>query len=87
MLRISVWQDLFKEATVKLEEAVPLVKLQPWPASALSVSPEASNYLAHIFGKLVRLVENISMFDKFLPRGTLQQMIFERLFQQQVKIF
>ena len=79
-------QELFREATVKLEEAVPLAKLPAWPADALSASPEASDFLAHRFGKACRLIQNIAAFDKFLPRATLQQMVFERLYQLQVTI-
>ena len=77
-------QEIFKEATVRLEESVSLVKLPPWPAAALQASHEGSNYLAHRFGKAVRLTANIGAFDKFLPRNVLQDMIFDRLLQQQV---
>ena len=64
-----------------------MVALPPWPANALAASPEATAFLAHRFGKATRLASNICAFDKFLSRATLQEMVFDRLFQQQVSCF
>ena len=77
-------QELLKEARSRLEAAIGLVKLPPWPAAAVTASPIAASFLVHRFGKALRLVTNIAAFDSLLPRAALMGMIFERLFQQQV---
>ena len=79
-------QELLKEARSRLEAAIALVKLPPWPAAAVAASPMAAAYLFHRFGKSLRLVANIVAFDSLLPRDALMSMVFERVFQQQVRL-
>jgi len=77
-------QVLLKEAKARLEAAIQLAKLPPWPFAAVSAAPTAAAFLAHRFGKALRLLENIAAFDSLLPRAALQSMAFERIIQQQV---
>ena len=77
-------QELLKEARSRLEAAIGLVTLPPWPAAAVAASPMAAAFLIHRFGKILRLVDNIAAFDSLLPRAALMSMVFERIFQQQV---
>lgn len=72
------------EVRSRLEAAIQLVNLPPWPAAAVAASPQAANYLAHRFGKALRLTANVAAFDNLLPRAVLTSMVYERLFQQQV---
>ena len=71
------------EVRQRLEASVGLVKLPPWPHSAAAAAPNAAAFLAHRFGKAVRLIANIAAFDSLLPRAGLISMALERLLQQQ----
>ena len=74
------------EARQRLEAAVSLVKLPPWPSAATAAAENAEQFLAHRFGKALRLIVSIGAFDAILPRLGLQAMVFERLINQQVPL-
>ena len=71
------------EVRQRLEASVGLVKLPPWPQSTAAAAPNAAAFVAHQFGKAVRLIANIAAFDSLLPRAGLISMALERLLQQQ----